>query len=121
MSIFVWIVSGLLCLAYLAAGGFKAFGPDARLYAAFPWAKQVGIASTRIIGALEILGALGLILPILLDVAPILAPIAALGLVAVQIAAMIFHIQRHEFSNLPVNVAMLVLAAIVAVLRFLGY
>ncbi|GAB3403234.1 hypothetical protein GCM10027515_13890 [Schumannella luteola] len=121
MSIFVWVISGLLCLAYLAAGGFKTFGPDARIYAAFPWAKQVGMASTRIIGALELLGALGLILPVLLGMAQILTPIAALGLVAVQIAAMTFHIQRREFQALPVNVVMLLLAAVIAVLRFLGY
>jgi hypothetical protein len=72
------------------------------------------------IGAVEILGAIGLILPQALDIAPVLTPLAATGLAVIQVGAIIVHGRRKETKALPMNVVLLVLAAFVAVGRFAG-
>ena len=71
------------------------------------------------VGLVEILGALGVILPWLTGIAPILTPIASIGLAVVQIGALRVHLVRNERRPLPANV-LLLLAACVAVGRFLG-
>jgi DoxX-like protein len=77
-------------------------------------------AAVKAIGAVEILGALGLILPGLTGIAPFLAPIAAAGLVIVQIGALRVHLNRNERQPLPANVILLLLAAFVAIGRLVG-
>src|SRR5882757_5550866 len=86
----------------------------------FDWMKDTSDAGVKAIGAVEVLGALGLILPELTGIAPILTPIAAVGLVVVQIGAIRVHLTRHERQPLPANGILLLLAAFVAVGRFLG-
>lgn len=121
MTIAVWIVSGILALAYLAAGGMKSFLPVEKLHKNFPWSESIGVPATRVVGVLEALGAIGLIVPVLTGVVPILSAFAAVGLVLVQLGAIVTHVRRGEFSVLPVNVVLLLLAAFVAVGRFLGF
>ena len=65
--------------------------------------------------------AIGLIVPPLTGMLPILAPIAAVGLVLVQVGAIIVHVMRNETKALGMNVVLLLLAAFVAVGRFLGF
>lgn len=121
MTIAVWIVSGLLALMYLFAGGSKAGLPVPRLHKQFPFSEDLGVPFTRTIGVLEILGAVGLILPRLLGILPVLAGMAAVGLVIVQVGAIVVHVRRGETKQLPVNAVLLLLAAFVAVAVFLGF
>ena|SRR6478752_6878075 len=79
------------------------------------WVQDFSQGSVRAIGLAEVLGARGLILPQTTGIAPILTPLAALGLAALQIGAIITHVRRHETKALPVNVALLVLALVVAI------
>lgn len=112
--------SGLLTLAYLPAGGRKLTIAQDEAFTAFPWAERAGLSVLRTIGALEVLGAIGLILPMLTGILPLLTPIAAVGLVLVQIVAIALHVRRGEFQTLPVNVVLLLLALFVAIARFAG-
>ena len=66
----------------------------------------------------EILGAIGLILPAVVHVAPILVPLAAVGLILVMIGAAVVHARRHELPNVAICVVLLLLAAFVAWGRF---
>ena len=72
----------------------------------------------RLIGALEVLGAIGLVLPALTGVLPWLTPLAALGLVATMVGAILTHLRRNENSAIAVPVVLLVIAAFVAYGRF---
>ena len=115
MTIAVWIVSGLLAAMYLFAGFSKATQKPDKLRANFPFVDTVGIPQARVIGVIEILGAIGLILPVLTIV-------AAIGLVLVQVGAIIVHIIRKEATKgLPMNLGLLLAAAFVAVGRLLGF
>ncbi|MEE4540499.1 DoxX family protein [Streptomyces sp. V4-01] len=117
MNLALWIVAGLLAAAYLLGGAFKVVTPKERI-AAFghsaQWVEDFGAGGVKAIGALEVLGAIGLILPAVLDTAPVLVPLAALGLVAVMVGAAITRIRRHELTLMLVDLAYLALAALVA-------
>jgi len=122
MNIALWVVQGLLAALYLGAGAMKLVRPREQMVASgnFDWAKDVTDTGLKGIGAVEVLGALGLILPWLTGIAPILTPIAAVGLVIVQVFAARAHIKIGDTKSLPVNAILLLLAAFVAIGRFAG-
>jgi hypothetical protein len=122
VNIALWIAQGLLALVYLAAGGLKVVRPREQLVTSgnFDWMRDSSDAGVKAVGLVEILGALGVILPWLTGIAPVLTPIAAIGLVVVQIGALRVHLVRNERQPLPANVLLLLLAAFAAVGRFLG-
>jgi hypothetical protein len=70
------------------------------------------------LGLLEVLAAIGLILPAALDIAPVFVPLAATGLGLMMVGAALTHARRKEFPNIAVNTVLLVLAAVVAWGRF---
>ncbi|ASW88138.1 DoxX family protein [Mycobacterium intracellulare] len=119
MNIALWAVQGLLAFAYLVAGGLKVVRPREQLVASgrLDWMKDHSDAAVKAVGAVEIVGALGVILPEATGIARILTPIAAVGLVIVQIGAMRVHLTCNEREPLPINVILLLLAAFVAVGR----
>ncbi len=118
MLIALWIINALLALAFLAAGTMKALRPkEALLASGMTWAEDFRPATVKTIGILEVLGALGLILPLLLGIAPILAPIAAVGLFVIMMGATVVHLRRHE-KPVP-TVVLALLSAVSAVLGFL--
>jgi hypothetical protein len=121
MTIAVWIVSGLLAALNLFAGGTKVLTPEAKLTKQFAWVETTGLRNARVIGGLEVLAAIGLILPRLTGIVPILSAFAATGLVLLQLGAIIVHIRRGEAKVTPMNTVLLLLAGFVAVASFLGF
>jgi len=121
MNIVLWIIAGLLAAAFLAAGTMKLTQPKEKLSAGMPWTDDFSAGAIKGIGALELLAAIGLVLPAALDIVPILVPLAALGLVLVMIGAMVTHTRRKENQMIVVNLALAVLAGIVAWGRFGPY
>jgi hypothetical protein len=121
MTIAIWIVSGLLAAMYLFAGASKTLLPVEKLNKQFPWSLVTGTRNARLIGISQVLGAIGLILPPLTGILPILAAWAAVGLALVQVAAIIFHVRQGEAKVLPMNIVLLLLAVFVAVGRSLGF
>ncbi len=119
MNIVLWIIAGLLALAFLAAGAMKLAQPKEKLAASgMAWVEDFSPAMIKTIGALEVLAAIGLILPAVLDIAPVLVPLAALGLAVMMVGAAITHVRRKENQMVFVNVLLLVLALAVAIGRF---
>jgi uncharacterized membrane protein YfcA len=78
------------------------------------WAQDFSPTSIRLIGVAEVLGAAGLIFPAVTHIAPILVPLAAIGLVLVMVGAAVVHARRKETMNIAVNVVLLALAVFVA-------
>lgn len=115
MSAVVWIVTWLLAAVFLSSGVTKLSRDRERLHAGgLTWVEDVDGVVLRAIGAIEVLGALGLVLPGLTRIAPLLVPLAALGLAAVMVLAMVLHVRRNEYSRLGVNLVLLALAMFVA-------
>ena len=117
MTVAFWVVTILLALAFLAAGSMKALRSKKDLAAAgMAWTDYFSDGAVKAIGAVEVLGALGLVLPALTGVAPVLSPIAAIGLALTMAGAVVVHVRRKE-SATPA-VALLVLSVVAAVLGF---
>jgi uncharacterized membrane protein YphA (DoxX/SURF4 family) len=121
MNIVLWVLAGVLAAAFLAAGLTKLIQPKEKLAANMGWVDDFSPGMVKTIGALEVLAAIGLILPAALDVVPVLVPLAALGLVLLMIGAAFTHRRRGELPMIAINVGLLVLAALVAWGRFGPY
>ena len=122
MNIVLWIVTAVLALAFLAAGSMKIAQPKAKLAATGQgWVEDFSDGAVKGIGVLEVLAALGLILPALLGVATVLVPAAAVGLVLLMAGAAFTHGRRHETPNVVINLVLAILAAGVALARFGPY
>ena len=122
MNVVLWIVAGVLAAAFLASGLMKLAQPKKKIVdSGMGWAEDFSDGAVKGIGALEVLGALGLILPAVFDVATVLVPIAATGLALIMLGAAVTHARRHESQMVVVNVVLLLLAAFVAWGRFGPY
>jgi uncharacterized membrane protein YphA (DoxX/SURF4 family) len=121
MAIALWIVSGITALLFIFAGANKLARSKEALKPQMGWVDDFAGWQVRAIGALEVLGGIGIILPVLTGIAPILAPIAAVGLVIIQLGAAVVHARRKETQMILINLVLAALAAFVAVGRLLGY
>lgn len=121
MSILVWILQFMLACAFLAAGGMKLTRSREQLAERMGWVEDFSDTMVKVIGGLEVLAGIGLIVPSLVNVAPVLAPLAAVGLVLLMVGAAIVHRRRGETQMITVNVVLLVIAAFVAWARFGSY
>src|SRR4051794_27516352 len=97
MNTLFWIIQSLVALTFLYSGINKSIYSAQHLVAA----GQTGVeglpaAEIKFIGIIEILGALGLILPELLKVLPIITPLTALGFAVIMILAGRIHLIRKE-------------------------
>ncbi len=121
MNTVVWIVQAVLAGVYVLAGFAKLSMPFEKLKAQerMAWVEDVGQPGVRLIGLVELLGAIGLIVPALVSWLPsVLVPLAAVGLALVQVVAFGLHVRRNEPSSFPTNVALFLVAAFVALGRF---
>ena len=118
MNIALWIVQGLLGLMFLMVGFMKATKSKEEMAERVAWVEDFSASNIRAIGIVEILGAIGLILPAATDIFPWLTPLAAVGLVLTMVGAAITHARRGENNMIGMNVVLLLLAGFVAYGRF---
>ena len=122
MNIALWVIAGLLAAVFLIAGASKLLIPQEKLAKApgGGWVLDFSAGFVKALGTVEILGAVGLILPALLDIAPILVPMAAVGLALIMVGAAIVTFRRQEFKHVLLNLTYLALLVFVAWGRFFG-
>ena len=122
METALWIVQVLLAALFLTTGVTKLTQPRLKMAAGpMRWAADVTDRQFRTIGLLEVLGAIGLILPPALGIAPLLTPLAAVGLVLVMVGAVYAHVRYDERERLAVPIVVLALALFVALEGFGTY
>ena len=120
MNTALWIIAGLLATVFLVAGSNKLLIPQEKLAKApgGGWVLNFTAGFVKALGAVEILGAIGLILPALLGIAPVLVPLAATGLATIMVGAAVVEFRRQELRHLLLNLTYLAMAAFVAFGRF---
>jgi hypothetical protein len=120
MDLALWIAAGLLAAVALAGGISKTFVPKAKLAAAHggEWTAGASAGFVKTLGVLELLAAVGLILPAMVDVAPVMVPVTAVCWVLLMIGAMITHGRLGQFKLAMLNLGYLALAAFIAWGRF---
>ncbi|WP_331721104.1 DoxX family protein [Streptomyces sp. NBC_00454] len=120
MNIALWIAQGLLAAVFLGSGFLKSTQTKEKMIAT----GQTGVAPfplpvIRVVAALEIAAALGLIVPRLTGIAPVLTPLAAIGLAAVMIGAAVAHWSLREYKQVfGANMLLLLVCLFVALGRF---
>lgn len=118
MNIVLWIVQGLLAVIYLFPGQLKTF-QTAKAKDMLPWARNRSDEFVRFVGILELLGIVGLILPMLTGILPWLTILAAMGLTLLQLLAIFTeHLPKKEYNVIPMNIVLLALAVFVVVGRW---
>ncbi len=119
MDVVLWILQVVLGVSFVLAGvmhGFRQEQAKKRMI----WMQAVSSGLLTFIGTAEILGGVGLVLPWLTNIAPVLTPLAAAGLTIMMILAAIFHFSRKEYPNIVFNLVLGALAAFVAYGRFVA-
>ncbi len=119
MNTLLWIIQVMVALVFMATGVLKVSQPKENLQNQMSWVKDAPALMVKIIGALEILGAFGLILPALTGIAPWLTPLAAVGLTLTMIGAIATHVRLAEYSKLLLPVVLFVLVIFIAYGRFM--
>jgi hypothetical protein len=120
MNLTLWILTGVLAAALLVSTS-KMFVPRqkiASLGAAAEWVLDFSPGALRAIGTLEILAAVGLILPAVLDIAPVLVPVTATCVALLFVCAAVMRLRRGERLTVLGDLVYLALAVFIAWGRF---
>ncbi|MEU4335179.1 DoxX family protein [Micromonospora lupini] len=132
MNLVLWIIQILLAVVFVGAGLAKLTQPKEKLRDRMAWVDPVPPSQVKALGAVEVLAAVGLVLPALTGIATVLTPLAAVGLVIVMIGAILVHLRdrkkrdtaaerRTEIQGAITCAVLLILAAVVAWGRFGPY
>ncbi|MBT3188204.1 MAG: DoxX family protein [Anaerolineae bacterium] len=119
MNTVLWIVQGILAMMFLMAGMMKIKQAKEEMAEKMPWVEDFSQGQIRSIGIVEVMGALGLILPMVTGIMPILTPLAAVGLALTMVGAFMTHLRRKEMVPMgAMNMMLFAMAAFVAYGRF---
>jgi hypothetical protein len=116
VNLMLWLATGLLAIVALVGGTSKAFVPGQKLAAHHggEWTQHVSVGFVKTLGVLELLAAVGLILPAVLDIAPVMVPVTAVCWALLMVSAMITHARLGQFKFVTLNAVYLALAAFIA-------
>ena len=96
MNVTLWIIAGVLAAAFAGAGMMKLTKPREALVEKMHWVEHATDTQVKLVGLVEVLGAIGLVVPAIVDIAPILVPVAAIGLALTMVGAVIVHLRDGE-------------------------
>ena len=114
LNIFLWAAQIILAAMFLMTGAMKLTSPIEQLSAMLPWTKDVPDGLVRFIGASELMGGIGLLLPSILRIKPILTPIASLGLALIILFATMLHISRGESPVIGIHIIIMAISIFIA-------
>lgn len=121
MNLALWIAAGLLAVVALVGGISKAFIPKEKLAKAAGggWAADASVGFVKTLGVLELLAAVGLILPAVVGIAPIMVPVTAVCWIPLMAGAITTHVRYRDGAKFVVLTSIyLVIAAFIAWGRF---
>jgi uncharacterized membrane protein len=121
MNVFLWVLQIVLAGMFVMSGLTKSTQPREKLLGKLPWVADFSAGTVRLIGIVELLGAIGLVVPAATGIAPVLTPLAATGLAVVMVLAMNTHRRRHEPGAIAFNAVLFALAVVIAWGRFGPY
>lgn len=122
MNMLLWILAFLLAAVFIGSGLAKLLTPREQQIDRTPYAEDFPHSVILGIGVLEVLGAVGLILPALTGVATILVALSAAGLAITMVFAALVHIRRGDgFTAALPSIVLAILSVFVAWSRFGPY
>ena len=118
LHITLWVVQIIVAALFMWTAFIKLSLPVEKLAAMFPWTGEVSRGFVVFTAICDLLGGLGLLLPSLLRVKPVLTPWAAVGCTALMLSAIVFHVSRGEASVIGFNIFVMALTVFIAWGRF---
>ena len=118
MNTVLWVLQGLFAAMFLVAGYLKTTKEREVLEETMPWVDDFSTSVVRFVGVAELLGAIGLVLPAAVDVAPWLTPLAASGIALIMLLAAIHHLRKGEWKEVTFNAVVFAGTLFIAILRF---
>lgn len=118
MNTALWVAQIVLGVMFLMASMMKLVRTKAQLAPMMGWVEDYSVGAIRSIAILEMMAAIGLVLPSVTGIAPVLTPLAAVGLVVIMLGALRVHVLRSEAMMGAMNVMLAAIAAFVAWGRF---
>ncbi|SDJ91793.1 DoxX-like family protein [Catalinimonas alkaloidigena] len=116
MNSALWAAQGWLAALFLIAGAIKTFQPKEKMPAQMSWVHDYSAGMVKFVGIAELLGGIGLVVPWLTGIAPLLTPLAAVGLAVIMVLAIAYHLRKQE--KIVMNLVLLALCLFVAYGRF---
>lgn len=98
----LWIAQVILATGLIWASSMKLIQPAGKLAEMWPWTADHPHL-VKLTGVLDLLAGIGLVFPALLRIWPKLTIYAAYGIIALMIAASMFHLARGEGAQIGVN------------------
>lgn len=119
MNTFLWIIQGIMAAAFMMTGAMKLVTKKEAVADSMGYVNDFTQGQLYGIGVLELMGAAGLILPLLTGILPVLTPLAALGLVVIMVGAFFTHLRRDEIVPMGLmNIMLIAMGLFVAYGRF---
>ena len=118
MDTALWVAQGFLAFVFLMVGAMKLMRSKEQLIERTAVLENFDPNIIKAIGAVEVLGSLGVVLPWLTGILPFLTPLAGIGLMLTMLGAAYFHYGRKEYRNIAGNAVLFLLALFVAYGRF---
>ena len=118
MNTVFWIIQGILAAIFATAGIMKSIQSNDKLVKNLPWVNDFSLQTIRFIGISELLGGIGIIIPMVTGILPTLTSFAASGLAVIMILAALHHFPKREYKEVLFNATLFIPLAIVAVYRF---
>ncbi|MDZ7843486.1 MAG: DoxX family protein [Anaerolineales bacterium] len=119
MNTFLWIIQGIMAAAFMMTGAMKLITKKEAVADTMGYVNDFTQEQLYGIGVLELMGAAGLILPLLTGILPVLTPVAALGLVVIMVGAFFTHLRRDEIIPMGLmNIMLIAMGLFVAYGRF---
>ena len=112
MHITLWVAQ-IVTAVLLLMGTIMKFMPIEKISVMMPWTGQVTSSVVRLMGIIDLLGAMGLVLPAVFRIKPQLTVWAAVGVILLMLCAIVFHISRGEASVIGFNIFTAGLAAFI--------
>ena len=118
MNTTLWIIQGIVATALAVSGLIIMLLPKEKLATKLSWVTEYSNGMRYFICSSKILGAVGLILPMYLNILPVLTPVAACCVALFMLFAMRYHITKKEYKDVPATIIFFVLAVFIAYNRF---
>lgn len=119
MNTLLWIIQGMMAAAFMMTGAMKLVTKKEAVADSMGYVNDFTQGQLYGIGVLELMGAAGLILPLLTGILPVLTPLAALGLVVIMVGAFFTHLRRDEIVPMGLmNIMLIAMGLFVAYGRF---
>ena len=114
LNILLWLMQIIVSGSMLWSGYVKLFLSQHALATMWPWVADVSPYLVKFTGIVDVVGAIGLVLPGFIPTKSRWISHAAFGVIALMISAAIFHLIRGELTQIIVNVVFGIIVAIIA-------